>query len=107
MVDTPKSAPSTPTGPHRLTYRIPRNLLIEFLRGNRSLDIPPGAIIAGLWPDQWINPDSFKAEDQVLCVTFEHPSFEEVIWKVPVIDVMERKSPMRVEAGPSRKVAAR
>lgn len=76
------------------------------LRGELALNIPADVELTGFWPDRSVDRDYFHETDVVLCVTLEHSSFEPVAWKIPVVDVIERKKPARVEVALVKKARA-
>ncbi len=95
MADSSKDAQKTPQGPNRRIYRIPAPLLLASLR--QMLQVPPDVQMISFWPDHRVDPEYFTESDRVLYVSLEHPSFDPVAWKVPEIDLVEKKKPVRIE----------
>jgi len=82
--------------PSRRIYRIPEAMILEMLRGKLSLPVPEDVKIAGFWRDCSVDRNYFHENDVVLCVSLEHESFDPVTWKVPFVEVIEKK-PNRIE----------
>ena len=81
------------------------DMLLDMLLGKRRLPIPEDAKLQSFWRDREI--DDFNREaGVVLCLALEHPTFAPVTWRVPVVDVIERKQPLRAEVAPARKKSA-
>lgn len=94
MTSTSNSAIQPAKGPKRRIYRIPAPMLLEILR--RVLQVPSDVQLVSFWPDRKVDPDHFTESDAVLCVSLEHPSFEPVAFKIPEIEMVEKK-PVRAE----------
>jgi len=103
MPDTPNSAIPSLNGPRRRIYRIPEAVLLDMLRTLLAGKVPEDIELKGFWRDLSVERNYFHEEDIVLCVSLEHPSFEEVSWRVPIIDVVEKK-PVLAQVSVARKV---